>query len=75
MNIYSSLLNFFALAQPAYALNYSSHCETGEPNKHKFCTDTKIDIWDLLILLQRLLILLYKILKKIKILKFVQTLC
>jgi len=61
MNIYSFLLDLFTLAQPAYAL-----CEAGEP-KHKSCTDTKIDIWKLLILLQRFLLILYKILKHIRI--------
>lgn len=61
MNIYTFLLDLFTLTEPAYAL-----CEVGEI-KHKSYTDTKIDLWKLLILLQRFLILVYKILKHIKI--------
>gem|GEM_PF-5427021 len=72
MNIHSFLLNFFVPALSGY-LPHASHCEINQHNSQSPGTNTQIDIWELLILLQRLLILLYKILKKFKFLKIIQT--
>ncbi len=47
-----------------------SCCENDKHNQQ----DTKIDFWELLILLQRIIIILYKILKKFKILKIIKAL-
>lgn len=67
MTLYSFLLNCFA--DPIDEFN-SSHCENDKYNS----PDIKIDFWELLILLQRILILLYRILKKFKFLKLIKIL-
>lgn len=47
-----------------------SHCENDRQNQ----PDIKIDFWELLILLQRIIIIIYKILKRFKILKVIKAL-
>ncbi len=64
MALYSFLLNCFT--HPTYEFN-SSFCENGE---HDNQTDTEIDLWEFLILFQRILILLYKLLKRFKLINF-----
>jgi hypothetical protein len=73
MNSNSFLLNFFAQTDSEHQRK-ASHCESDEQDNHKSCSSATIDIWEFLILLQRLLVLLYRILKKFKILKIIHTL-
>lgn len=67
MTFYSFLLNCFT--HPTYERNLYC-CENGKHTE----PDIKIDFWELLILLQRIIIILYKILKKFKILKMIKAL-
>lgn len=68
MKIYSFLPILFALAYPLYlfALSYG---DSVERDNYTFYTGIKIDLWELLILLQRLIVLFYKILEKFFIMK------
>lgn len=49
---------------------YALHCEHENHNK----PNMNIDIWELFILLQRIIIILYKVFKKFKILKVIKAL-
>ncbi|HEX4069059.1 MAG TPA: hypothetical protein VHX42_03085 [Candidatus Babeliales bacterium] len=68
MTLNSFLLNCFT--DQLYECN-TSHCEHNTNNNQ---TDIKIDFWELLILMQRILIILYKILKKMNVLKILKLL-
>jgi hypothetical protein len=67
MTLYSFLPSCFAQRSDALHLSLCEHDNHNKPN-------VNVDVWELLILLQRIIIILYKIFKKFKILKLIKTL-